>query len=126
MSLWRKRSLSKWYWATLASAILVGGILSLPEAFWQWMFIGSFAKSAHSADLIKAVGVGPQPNSTRHADARWDAYFSVADPDALVAEFTSRGVVFSVPSMDTHDGLRGFEVKDVDGYVLFFGRPREG
>jgi catechol 2,3-dioxygenase-like lactoylglutathione lyase family enzyme len=25
---------------------------------------------------------------------------------------------------DTHDGLRGFEVFDPDGYVLFFGRPR--
>ena len=24
----------------------------------------------------------------------------------------------------TDDGLRGFELKDVDGYVLFFGRPR--
>jgi catechol 2,3-dioxygenase-like lactoylglutathione lyase family enzyme len=23
------------------------------------------------------------------------------------------------------DGLRGFELKDADGYVLFFGRPRE-
>jgi hypothetical protein len=22
------------------------------------------------------------------------------------------------------DGLRGFEIKDADGYVLFFGRPR--
>ena len=27
--------------------------------------------------------------------------------------------------MDTHDGLRGFELTDPDGYVLFFGRPRE-
>jgi hypothetical protein len=25
---------------------------------------------------------------------------------------------------DTHDGLRGFEIQDPDGYVLFFGRPR--
>ncbi len=75
--------------------------------------------------MVKAVGVDPEPNCARHPDARWDAYVSVVDPDALAAEFTSRGVVFSVPLMDTHDGLRGFEVKDVDGYVLFFGRPRE-
>jgi len=27
-------------------------------------------------------------------------------------------------AQDTHDGLRGFELKDPDGYVLFFGRPR--
>lgn len=75
--------------------------------------------------IVKAVGVEPEPNSTRHPDARWDAYVSVTDPDALAEEFVSCGVVFSVPLMDTHDGLRGFEVKDADGYVLFFGRPRD-
>jgi hypothetical protein len=29
-----------------------------------------------------------------------------------------------VPLKDTQDGLRGFELRDTDGYVLFFGRPR--
>jgi hypothetical protein len=48
----------------------------------------------------------------------------VPDPDALAAEFTSRDVMFSVPLKDTTDGLRRFELKDADGYVLFFGRPR--
>lgn len=76
--------------------------------------------------MIKAVGAEPEPNSTRHPDARWDAFVSVADPDALAAEFLSREVLFSVPLKDTQDGLRGFEVKDADGYVLFFGRPRQG
>jgi len=52
VSLWRGRSLSKWYWTTLGSAVLVGGILSTPQTFYQWMFIESFAKSAHSADLM--------------------------------------------------------------------------
>ena len=47
-----------------------------------------------------------------------------ADPDALAAEFAERGVTFSDPLRDTHDGLRGFEISDPDGYVLFFGRPR--
>ena len=41
--------------------------------------------------------------------------------DALAAEFGSRGVGFSVPLEDTRDGLHGFELKDPDGYVLFFG-----
>jgi len=77
--------------------------------------------------MVKAVapGVDPIPNRTRHPWAPWDAYVNVPDPDALAAEFASRGVVFSVPLEDTHDGLRGFELKDADGYVLFFGRPRE-
>jgi hypothetical protein len=48
----------------------------------------------------------------------------VPDPDALAAEFASRDVEFSVPLKNNHDGLRGFELKDLDGYVLFFGRPR--
>lgn len=74
--------------------------------------------------MIRSVGVEPLPNSEREPQARWDAYLSVPDPDALAGEFSSRGVIFSVPLKDTHDGLRGFELKDADGYVLFFGHPR--
>ena len=75
--------------------------------------------------MVKSVEASPEPNPTRDPSAKWDAYVSVPDPDALAAEFTSRGVVFSAPLKDTTDGLRGFELKDGDGYVLFFGRPRE-
>ena len=77
--------------------------------------------------MFKAVGVDPVPNYTRDVKkgiARWDAYLGVSDPDALAAEFLSRDVELSEPLKDTHDGLRGFELKDTDGYVLFFGRPR--
>ena len=77
--------------------------------------------------LFKEVGVAPVPNYTRDIKkgiARWDAFVSVPDPDALAAEFVSRNVEFFLPLQDTHDGLRGFEVKDADGYLLFFGRPR--
>jgi len=74
--------------------------------------------------LLKDVGVDAVPNSRRDLSARWDAYLSVPDPDALAAEYASRNVEFSEPLKDTHDRLRGFELKDPDGYVLFFGRPR--
>ena len=74
--------------------------------------------------MFKAVEVEPVPNYTRDPAARWDAYVQVPDPDALAAEYSSRGVQFSKLLQDTHDGLRGFELKDADGYVLFFGRPR--
>ena len=77
--------------------------------------------------MFKDVGVDPLPNCTRDIKrgiARWDAYLHVPDPDALAAEFGSRQVEFFVPLQDTHDGLRGFELEDADGYVLFFGRPR--
>ena len=74
--------------------------------------------------MLKDVGVDPLPNYKREPAARWDAYLYVPDPDALAAEFAARKVEFSAPLKDTHDGLRGFELKDTDGYVLFFGRPR--
>ena len=74
--------------------------------------------------MLKDVGVDPLPNYKREPGARWDAYLYVPDPDALAVEFASRHVEFSEPLKDTHDGLRGFELKDADGYVLFFGRPR--
>lgn len=74
--------------------------------------------------MVKDVGIEPLPNCKRDGGARWDAYLYVMDPDALAAEFMSRGVTFSEPLKDTDDGLRGFELKDTDGYVLFFGRPR--
>ncbi len=55
---------------------------------------------------------------------RLDAFVYAPDPDALAAEFADQGAAFSKPLMDTHDGLRGFEISDPDGYVLFFGRPK--
>ena len=76
--------------------------------------------------MLKAVGVDPVPNYTRDIKqgiARWDAYLDVPDPDALAAEFSSRDVEFFQPLKDDEDGLRGFEVEDADGYLLFFGRP---
>lgn len=77
--------------------------------------------------MFKEVGVAPVPNYTRDVKkgiARWDAYVHVPDPDALAAEFLSRKIEFFEPLQDTDDGLRGFELQDADGYVLFFGRPR--
>lgn len=76
--------------------------------------------------MLKSVGVDPVPNYTRDVGegrARWDAYLQVPDPDALAAEFSSRDVVFFRPLGDDEDGLRGFELQDADGYVLFFERP---
>jgi catechol 2,3-dioxygenase-like lactoylglutathione lyase family enzyme len=81
--------------------------------------------------MLKEVGVDPVPNYTRDIKkgvARWDAYLHVPDPDALAAEFSSRNVKFFKTLKDNDDSddrLRGFEVKDADGYMLFFGRPRD-
>jgi hypothetical protein len=74
--------------------------------------------------MFKDLGVDPLPNYGREPASSWDAYLEVPDPDALAAEFASRNVEFSEPLKDRDDGLRGFELKDSDGYGLFFGRLR--
>ena len=85
-----------------------------------------FAILCRDAAMLFVKGSGdPLPNPKRYSWARWDAYLHVPEPDALAAEFTSQGARFSTPLEDTHDGLRGFEITDPDGYVLFFGRPRQ-
>jgi len=77
--------------------------------------------------ILKDIGVDPVPNYTRDIKkgiARWDAFLHVPDPDALATEFSSRNVEFFLPLSEGDDGLRGFEVKDADGYLLFFGHGR--
>ena len=75
--------------------------------------------------MLKAIApdVEPVPNQTRHKWARWDAYISTVEPDTLFEEYHSNGVAFSKPIHDNSDNLRGFEIEDADGYILFFGRP---
>ncbi len=67
---------------------------------------------------VKAI-----PNHTRHKFARWDAFIHTADPDQLFEEYRLKGVTFNQGIKNDDDGLRGFEIVDADGYVLFFGRP---
>jgi catechol 2,3-dioxygenase-like lactoylglutathione lyase family enzyme len=75
--------------------------------------------------MLKAIApdIKPAPNHTHHEWARWDAYIHVTDPDILFEEYRTGGIEFRQPIKDDNDGLRGFEVTDADGYVLFFGRP---
>jgi hypothetical protein len=90
------------------------------------VFLGGVGRGA-ATFMFKAIGVEPVPNHTRNVKkglAKWDAYVHVPDPDALAAEYATRGVQFSGPLGDNNDGLRGFEVTDVNGYVLYFGRPK--
>ena len=68
--------------------------------------------------------VAPLPNPKRHEWAKWDAFISTPDPDSLAAECRERTSDAAFEVQDTEDGLRGFEIADADGYVLFFGHPR--
>jgi len=87
-------------------------------------FFGILVRDGAQLFVKSQDGLAPMPNPRRHPSMRWDAYVHAPDPDALAAEFAAAGAAFSAPLSDTHDGLRGFEVTDPDGHVLFFGRPR--
>lgn len=89
------------------------------------IFFG-MVKRGHAEIMFKDIGVDPVPNYTKDIKegvAPWDAYVYVPDPDALAAEFESRGVTLWRPVATNSDNLRGFEVQDVNGYVLYFGKP---
>jgi catechol 2,3-dioxygenase-like lactoylglutathione lyase family enzyme len=77
--------------------------------------------------MLKAItaDVPPAPNPTRHEWARWDAFIHTAEPDALFEEYCAAGIIFRQSLQEDDDGLYGFEVADADGYVLFFGRPKQ-
>ena len=63
------------------------------------------------------------PNSEVHDWAPIDAYIATHDPDSLYTEFKENGVEFHRDLEVNHDGLRGFDVKDNNGYVIRFARP---
>jgi catechol 2,3-dioxygenase-like lactoylglutathione lyase family enzyme len=86
-------------------------------------FFGIIGRDGAQIFIKSDKDVSPLPNSKRHPFMRLDAFIYAPDPDALAAEFAEHGAAFSAPLKDTHDGLRGFEIRDPDGYVLFFGRP---
>jgi catechol 2,3-dioxygenase-like lactoylglutathione lyase family enzyme len=86
-------------------------------------FFGAVRRDGAMIFLKAQPDVPPLPNSSRHPWIKWDAYVSVPDPDALAAEFAASGVAFHTPLGITSENLRGFQVRDPDGYVLFFGRP---
>lgn len=90
----------------------------------QNLFFAIILRDGAQIFLKAEGGITPVPNSQRHRHLRLDAFVYAPDPDALAAEFTNHGATFSSPLKDTSDGLRGFELTDPDGYVLFFGRPR--
>lgn len=77
--------------------------------------------------MIKMIGpeTPPIPNATRHPWAKWDAYVLTSDPDAFGTELAEAGLNDGAAVSDTSDGQRGCQVTDPDGYILFFGRPRQ-
>jgi hypothetical protein len=48
----RKQAANKVLFTAIGISVAMLGTLSLPGTFWQWAFIGSFAKSPHANDLM--------------------------------------------------------------------------
>jgi catechol 2,3-dioxygenase-like lactoylglutathione lyase family enzyme len=91
-----------------------------PDPFFAILHRGGAMLFVKSQD-----GIAPKPNSAQHPSLRWDAYCYTETPEALAEEFTRAGARFSAALRNTSDGLRGFELADPDGHVLFFGRPQQ-
>ena len=92
-----------------------------PEDDPYWAIVGRDNISM----MLKAItpDIQPVPNNTRHEWARWDAYISTDEPEQLFEEYRLNGVDFFTPLQVNSDNLLGFEIKDADGYILYFGRP---
>ena len=65
------------------------------------------------------------PNGAATGGAPWDAYVWVDDADALLAEFTAKGVVPARAICDQEYGCRDFDVVDPNGYRICFGHDTE-
>jgi catechol 2,3-dioxygenase-like lactoylglutathione lyase family enzyme len=116
------RATVDFYESKLGFRVLYKGGVGEPTGDF-WAFVGRDEVMV----MLKAIAaeVHPQPNSSRHEWAAWDAYVLTDDPDGLYREFLDRGVAMRRELADTSDGLRAFEVADNNGYVLCFGRPVE-
>ena len=85
------------------------------------------AKLAEQAVLVRADGE-VQDLRLPLADGRQIRFLTTRDrddPDALYAEFVAKDVPMHSALANTRDGLRAFEIKDNNGYVLCFGRPMD-
>ena len=91
-----------------------------PEGDPYFAIVGRESISIFLKEIIP--GIDPIPNHTRHGWARWDAFIYAMDPDGLFEEYKGKGVEFYSEIDNNDDGLRGFEIEDADGYVLYFGR----
>jgi catechol 2,3-dioxygenase-like lactoylglutathione lyase family enzyme len=67
----------------------------------------------------------PRPNHEAVPPDMFDAYFWVDDVDALHDELKGRGAELVHGPVDQEYGLRELRVRDPDGYILAFGRPRD-
>jgi uncharacterized glyoxalase superfamily protein PhnB len=73
--------------------------------------------------IMLALAEGSRGGSNRdHKDVGIDAYLWIDDADALYAEYRQSGADLVGPPVARDYGMKEFEVRDLDGYVLCFGQ----
>jgi uncharacterized glyoxalase superfamily protein PhnB len=73
--------------------------------------------------IMLALMEGGRGGSNRdHKSVGLDAYLWTEDADAIYAEFRHSGADIVAPPVMRSYGMKEFEVRDLDGYVLCFGQ----
>ena len=76
--------------------------------------------------MLNQVAAGDTFKPNGAYDGRYDAYFWVADADALYAEMSAKGADIVCPPSDEPYMMREFQVCDPDGHLLAFGHDISG
>lgn len=92
-----------------------------PPAFCMVMRAGIVIMLSQTA--VRGV-MRPNQKAEPGSDA-WDAYITIDDADALLAEFRSKGVTIARDICDQPYGCRDFDIEDMNGYRLGFGHDLE-
>ena len=75
--------------------------------------------------MLKEVPEDGQVISNHDNGGAWDAYFWIADADALYNEFTAHGAEIAHEPFNADYGIREYWVRDQDGHILAFGQNIE-
>jgi len=72
--------------------------------------------------LSQAPGARTNPNRLAAPNEEpWDAYLWIDDADALLSEYTAKGVKITRAICDQPYLMRDFDIEDCNGYRLCFG-----
>jgi hypothetical protein len=100
----KRKNIAKQTWQVLACALATLGLLSLPQSFWNTIFVGRLAKSPHAGtQLVYSAGSGDKRvvdgllkrgipiNATNHEGSTALHYAAVAGETEIVADLIDRG-----------------------------------
>jgi catechol 2,3-dioxygenase-like lactoylglutathione lyase family enzyme len=96
------------------------------RGFWGDPPMFSIVRRDEIEVMLNQVAKGDAFKPNGAYDGRYDAYFWVADADALHAEMSGKGADIVCPPSDEPYMMREFQVRDPDGHLLAFGHDISG